>query len=306
MKTAPVVSVLLTAYNREAFIGEAIESVLASSFREIELIIVDDASTDGTVKVASRYLDDSRVRIAVNGTNLGDYGNRNHAAVLASGEYIKYVDSDDFIYPHGLEAMVKCMQPFPEAALGLSALPDITGPYPRCLSPIEAYRENFGGKEILTRAPGSTIIRRAAFLEVGGFSGKRQVGDHELWLKLARRFPIVKMPTDLVWDRQHDEQERRFDSEVDRAVMHDAVRVEALMAEDCPLTCAERDEALRSLELARARYFWLLFRRGAGLNDSYRYRRRLGIPVKTILRVGVRAINPRSGPGRDRRGIQFD
>src|SRR5947207_2038625 len=119
--TAPLVSVLTTAYNREKYIAEAIESVLACSFKDFELIIVDDCSADRTVAIGRRYPSESRVRVHVNEKNLGDYPNRNRAASLAQGRYLKYVDSDDVIYPHGLEAMVGMMERFPDSGLGLAA-----------------------------------------------------------------------------------------------------------------------------------------------------------------------------------------
>src|ERR1700748_2916719 len=96
---SPLVSVLMTAYNREKYIEEAIESVLASSYTNLELIIVDDCSKDNTVEIARSYeARDPRVKVFINEKNLGDYPNRNRAASLAKGEYIKYVDSDDVMF----------------------------------------------------------------------------------------------------------------------------------------------------------------------------------------------------------------
>src|SRR5690348_3619706 len=75
--TSPIVSVLMTAYNREKYISQAIESVLRSSLTNFELIIVDDVSKDRTVEIARNYAaKDNRVLVFVNEKNLGDYGNR--------------------------------------------------------------------------------------------------------------------------------------------------------------------------------------------------------------------------------------
>ena len=99
MEVGPLVSVLMTAYNREKYIEEAIGSVLASTYTYFELIIVDDCSKDKTVEIAKKYERmDERVKVYINETNLGDYPNRNKAASYASGEYLKYVDSDDLVY----------------------------------------------------------------------------------------------------------------------------------------------------------------------------------------------------------------
>ena len=174
------------------------------------------------------------------------------------------------------------MEAFPEAGFGLSAVPDPAGPCPRFLSPAEAYRENFFQRDLLGRAPGSAIIKRTAFDAVGGFSGKRQVGDHELWLKMARRFGVVKMPTDLVWDRQHPHQEKHFDSAVEKAVMHEQVQVEALHAEDCPLSPEERRAALARLEQTRGRRYWHFVRSEGGFAVAEAYRRKTAVPIPAL------------------------
>src|SRR5579862_3435759 len=128
---APLVSVLMTAYNREKYIAEAIESVLASMYKNFELIIVDDCSKDKTVDIARSYeLKDSRIHVYVNEENLGDYPNRNRAASYAKGKYIKYVDSDDFLYPFGLWIMVSRMEAHPTAVVGLAKRGLKTKPFP--------------------------------------------------------------------------------------------------------------------------------------------------------------------------------
>src|SRR4051812_49505605 len=107
MSATPRISVLLTAYNRQDFIAEAIESVLNQSMTDFELVICDDRSTDGTVDTIAAFAGrDSRIRFSINERNLGDYGNRRHAASLARGRLLKYHDSDDVMYRHCLETMV--------------------------------------------------------------------------------------------------------------------------------------------------------------------------------------------------------
>src|SRR5687768_8103613 len=101
----------MTVFNRENYLKEAIESVLDSTFTNFELIIVDDCSTDNSVAIAKKYAaNDQRIRVYVNEQNLGDYPNRNKAAGYATGKYLKYVDSDDKIFPHTLEVMINGME----------------------------------------------------------------------------------------------------------------------------------------------------------------------------------------------------
>lgn len=204
----PLVSVLVTVYNREKYLAPAIESVLGQTFQDFELIIVDDSSGDRSVEIARRYQTNHRVRIYVNERNLGDYPNRNRAASYASGKYLKYVDADDLIYPHCLAVMVQAMSDFPDAALGLSwNVIDPPEKYPFVSSSREVLRAHYLGRSLLGVGPSAAIIRRDAFEVLGGFSGRQFVGDSELFLKFAQRWPVVSLPPALVWWRRHEGQQ---------------------------------------------------------------------------------------------------
>lgn len=246
MTSQPTVSVLMTVYNRERYIARAIESVLGSTYEDFELVLVDDGSEDRSLEIAERYpAQDARVRIHRNEENLGDYPNRNHAAELARGKYLKYVDSDDLIYPHGLEVMVQAMEAFPEAGFGLCCQPSADGPYPAQVTPEEAYRAHFFGGSLFMNAPLSAIIRKSAFEAVGGFSGRRYIGDSELWLVLGARFPIVKMPRDLTWWRTHGDQEvTSGHANHAYASLRFRIAIEALTSPHCPLSPQDRERAL--------------------------------------------------------------
>lgn len=256
MSEKPLVSVLMTCYNREKYITEAIESVLASSYTHFELIIVDDVSTDQTVSIARSFASqDSRIKVFVNEMNLGDYNNRNKAASYATGKYIKYLDSDDIIYPWGLEAMVACMEQFPAAGYGLISygLPPGTR-YPVVLTPAQAYYAFFFKGSIIITGPSGAIIRTDVFKEVNGFSGKQFIGDTELWLNLSAKYDLVAMPLDLIWWRQHDEQQMREElgnSEVEIKRFH--LYKQALSNTNCPFSNEYRRIAIRNLKNLKAR-----------------------------------------------------
>jgi len=207
--STPVVSVLMTAHNREKYIAEAIESVLASTYADFELIIVDDGSSDQTVAIARKYeLLDARIKVHINESNLGDYPNRNKAVSLSSGKYLKYLDSDDLIYPHGLAAFTEWMEKNPTAALGVCSNEiNPLNPFPHLLSPRESYRRHFFEQGFLEFGPSGVIIRKDAFIEAGGFSGKRYVGDQECWLKIAARHAVLELPPSLIYWRRHEGQE---------------------------------------------------------------------------------------------------
>lgn len=247
----PVVSVLTTSYNREKYIGQTLDSILGSTFTDFEIIICDDGSKDRTVEIANDYAaKDTRIRVYQNEKNLGDYVNRNQAASYARGKYIKYVDSDDLIYEHTLEVMVRYMDRFPEAGFGLCTASERERPFPILVQPAQAYREHFAGEGHFYRAPASAIIRRSAFEAVGCFSGKRMIGDNELWFKLGRYYPLVKLVTGLSWDRIHGEQERYSDYALNYQKMLYDVTMEALTHKDCPLPESERQAVIKKVVLA--------------------------------------------------------
>ena len=165
----PLVSVLMTAYNREKYIAEAIESVLKSTYANFELIIVDDCSKDNTVAIAKSYVSkDQRIRLFVNDKNIDQFPNRNKAAAYAKGDIIMWLDSDDTIKADGIEYIVQQFNRFPNAQFALLYLKkDVTTP--TCLSPAESIRKHFFDSNHLLVGPGGTAIRTDLFKKSGGY-----------------------------------------------------------------------------------------------------------------------------------------
>lgn len=203
----PLVSVLMTVYNREHFIREAIESVLASTYSNFELIITDDGSTDQSVLVAREYeAQDQRIHVYQNEKNLGDYPNRNKAASLANGEYIMFVDSDDKINTDGIDRCLKTMLDHPDSSFG------IYWPFSKqeafVLTSEEAINNHFFKKPFLTIGPGGTILRRSFFERINGYPVKYgPANDMYFNLKAASQTPIVLLPFEFMFYRIHEGQE---------------------------------------------------------------------------------------------------
>jgi glycosyltransferase involved in cell wall biosynthesis len=262
----PLVSVLMTTYNREKYLAQAVESVLASTYPYFELIIVDDQSKDSSLSIAREFAaNDPRVKAILNEKNLGDYPNRNKAASLAKGKYLKYVDADDLIYPTGLEVLVSGMERFPEAGFGLGSLPqDKFRIFPFMLTPEEAYHRHYFKEQLFHKAPLSAIIRKDIFEKVGGFTGRRYLGDFEMWHILAAQYPVVLMPHGIVWYREHEEQEmqnNRTDFTIPFKYLQCAE--EMINRPECPLSADDRRKALEKLHWNQARYIL-----GVGKNHS--------------------------------------
>lgn len=260
----PLVSVLMTSFNRELYIEEAIKSVLESTYSNFELIITDDRSTDRTVEIARQFeAQDKRVKVYINDQNLGDYPNRNKSASLATGKYLKYLDSDDIIYPYSIELMVKAMELYPDAGFCFchNGQQDNRKPFPISFTPEQAYREHFFNQGFLYAGPGGTLIAKEKFDAVGGFSGIRMVGDYELWLKLAAIYPSVKVQPGLIWWRVHEGQEFAAGNSKQNLYikMSYKVTMAALKHNNCPLSEEEKKIAVSNQKKLQARRIIKLF-----------------------------------------------
>jgi glycosyltransferase involved in cell wall biosynthesis len=198
----------MTAYNREPFIGAAIESVLAQTMPDFELVIVDDRSSDGTMDVARRYAHDPRVKVIQNERNLGDYQNRNHALTLARGEYVKYHDSDDVMYPHCLQVMVEGLDAVPDAGIAMSSSRGWSGaPCPMRLTPELCYRREFLGTGMFHGGPASALFRTRTLRQLGGFPLFGGASDYVFWLRACATTTVALVSGDLFWYRLHAGQE---------------------------------------------------------------------------------------------------
>ena len=261
---APRVSVLVTAYNREQYLAASIESVLSQSWGDFELIITDDRSTDNTLELARAYAArDSRIRVHANERNLGDYGNRNFAASLARGEFLKFHDSDDVMYPHCLGVMVPALEAESRAGFGLSgsrAWPG--GPVPMLLTPRQAYQREFLGFGLFMCGPAGALFRTQAFRELGGFEDYGTPSDTIFWMRACARYPVVLLPGDLFYYREHAGQSFRAPDVARKYAIVTSHMWRALSSPDCPLNERERAIGRRNVAFAAAKSIWTAARQG--------------------------------------------
>lgn len=196
----------MTAYNREDYIAEAIESVLESSYQNWELIICDDCSTDSTFEIVHSFAsNDSRIRAFKNEKNLGDYPNRNRAASYAKGKYIVIVDSDDWMFKDALVVWVALMEKY-QAAFGIynnDYFSENT-----LLSAKESIKQHFFEHPVLMNGPGATVIKTECFRKINGFPEKYgPANDMYYNLKAASQTATLFITIPLGDYRRHDGQE---------------------------------------------------------------------------------------------------
>lgn len=200
----PTVSVIMPVYNTAQYVGEAIRSVLDQTFRDLELIVVDDGSVDGSETVV-RSFDDPRIRFERQSPNRGVSRTLNRALELARGTYIARHDSDDVSLPDRLRKQVTVLDADP--AIG------ILGTY---ASTMTAAGDPFGAIEHhpITDAPirfaqffdsafvSSTVVFRRALLDrTGGFDEvpERPVwDDYDMWSRLLRHTKAANIPEHLL------------------------------------------------------------------------------------------------------------
>lgn len=212
MDSRTFISVLMTCYNREKFIAESIESVLNSSYKNFELIIVDDNSSDNSRFIAEKYAsNDDRIKFHKNKKNLGDYKNRNFAVSLSKFDYFTFVDSDDLIFPHTLETMASAIEEFPcYGAYIMTRNQDKFNSRAYLLSKHEALSQHFFNDGFLETGPLGTLFNKPIFNKLGGFSERRMTSDIDFFLRISMNGPIVRLPSKLGFWRSHANQESSY------------------------------------------------------------------------------------------------
>ena len=202
------VSVVIAAYNQAAWLGHAIESVRAQSFEDWELVVVDDGSTDATREVASRHTADGRIRY-VHQARGERSAARNRGIAASSAPLVAFLDADDVWLPEKLAKQVTALAADPIA--GLCYTParfiDAAGrplpirKPPRAISG-EVFARLMRGNVIILA---SVLVRRRCLEEVGGFDTTLNAcEDWDLWLRIARRWPIVVVDEELTLYRRHE------------------------------------------------------------------------------------------------------
>jgi glycosyltransferase involved in cell wall biosynthesis len=221
-----LVSVVIPSYNYARFVTEAVASALAQTYPHREVIVVDDGSTDDTRGVLEPYRD--RIRY-VHQANQGLSAARNTGIRAAHGEVIALLDADDVWHPRKLEIQIAYLHGHPEVGLVATDLftdqrptwpaVDSGGPEPR----------EYSLEELIGRAhfaPSSAVIRKECLETAGLFDpALRAVEDRDLWIRLATRCQLVKLPAPLLWYRVHGQSlssKAHFMEEHEWRVLHKA------------------------------------------------------------------------------------
>jgi GT2 family glycosyltransferase len=250
------VTVLLAVHNGEPYVGQAVQSTLDQTFSDFELLVVDDASTDGTVALLEA-IDDERIRILRNERNLGQVASLNRGLREARGEYVARIDHDDWSRPARLERQVAVLDAEPEVGLvgTWMELVDLDG---RPVATLDATIDDFVEflfHTLIMRvyvAHPASMYRREPVVALGGYDeATGPAEDKDLWRKLAlERWDARIVPEPLVVYRVHEGQLSQTQAAYQHAV--DGRSQERFLAALCP------DAPVRTLRvlLANDPAFW--------------------------------------------------
>jgi hypothetical protein len=202
----PRVSVILPVHDGERHLGAAIESILAQTYRDFELIVIDDGSTDRSLEI-TRSFADPRVRVLENPTNLGLPVSLNRALERCEGTYVARHDADDVSKPARLARQVSFLDGAPEVGLVGTWYTEIDAEG-RTLGnrrlPCDHLSLRWALQFYSPFVHGSVMFRRKAVETVGPYSETFPTSqDYELWLRIASRFEIANLPDRLLRLRVH-------------------------------------------------------------------------------------------------------
>lgn len=210
-ETLPIISVIVPTYNCAQYLPEALDSILAQQYPNLEIIVVDDGSSDGSAEIAESY--GSPVRV-IRQQNKGPAAARNRAAQEAKGEYLAFLDGDDIWLPGKLKAQVDYIQSHPEAKIVYASLKrwrmnEESNTYP----PKEAVATNQHNVGIDESCSGwiyhkllldsmisiiTAIIPHTLFDALGGFDESLKIGeDYDFWLRASRITQAHKLNRDV-------------------------------------------------------------------------------------------------------------
>jgi glycosyltransferase involved in cell wall biosynthesis len=281
--TLPLVSVCIPTFNAARWILNCVESARAQSYPRLEVLIIDDESTDETVELI-RSIDDERIRLVVNEQNIGLARNWNKCVEMSRGDFIKFLFHDDILYPDCVEKMMRLLlsnknvglvfsprdiivEGDPESKLTKIWLQNCTTLHTRFqkLEPVNHGRGLFvqylqrGFRGNWIGEPSSVLIRKECFTRLGLFNPNLyQVCDVEMWLRIMFSYDIGFLPEKVTAFRFHSDS-TSFRNITSRRNCLDQLWLLESLSNCQPIGSAHPEiEGIRALELLRFAKAFLL------------------------------------------------
>jgi glycosyltransferase involved in cell wall biosynthesis len=282
----PRVSVIIPTYNRAAMVKEAAAAVLAQTYRDFELLVVDDGSTDGTREALAAFA--GEIRVLPSPSRRGVSAARNLGIAATQGEWLAFLDSDDLWLPEKLARQMAFMAAHPQFLLSQTEETWVRRGVR--VNPPSTHRKE-GGRLFLRSlerclvSPSAVVLHRRLLEEHGGFDEDLPAAeDYDLWLRLSWRYEVGLVPEPLVIKRGgHEDQ-------LSRQWGLDRYRIQALrkILVEPELPGSYRDAARRTLARKCAIYAQGCEKRGK-VAEARRYR---GLGTDIANASGVTKTSP--------------
>jgi len=201
------VTIVLPVYNGEKYVAETIQSILKQTFTDYELLIIDDASTDGSKSVISSFTD-SRIKYIKNETNLGSIGAPLKGMKMSQSEYIARVDQDDIWLPTKLEKQMLIMDSNPAIGICGTSIELFGNKMGVRIFPLTNEHLKVGFLFFCCMSHPSVVFRKSFLIQTGVTYNEdyRLADDYKMWIDCIDLTQIYNIPEPLVLYRQHDEQ----------------------------------------------------------------------------------------------------
>jgi len=245
----PQVSVILPTYNRAHFLKEALESLTLQTFKDLEVVVVDDGSTDGTADIIKTYSSKINLRPLVLTRNYGVSRARNEGIRLSQTPWVSFLDSDDIWMPRKLEIQMKYLEKNPDVQICQTE--EIWVRNGRRVNPMKKHEKRGGSifercLELCVVSPSATVLSRKLLDEVGLFDEDLPAcEDYDLWLRISSRHPIGLIPEPLITKRggHADQLSRKYPA-------MDLYRIRSIhkLLEHGALTAEQRELAVNELQ----------------------------------------------------------
>lgn len=198
----PLVSIVVPSYNHERYLKAAIDSILAQDYQRIELIVIDDGSTDGSPAILKSY--GSRFHWEIQ-PNQGQVAALNKGWLMSLGDILGYLSADDLLLPGAVSAAVRCLEEHRDAALAYSDF-NLIDPDSAVVRRVRAPEFDYRRMVVEIECPPGpgAFFRRAAFEKAGTWNPRfKQMLDYEYWLRLGLHGRFVRIPEVLAAYRVH-------------------------------------------------------------------------------------------------------
>jgi glycosyltransferase involved in cell wall biosynthesis len=202
----PVITCLMSVYNGETYLREAMDSILDQTFTNFEFLIINDGSTDDTVPIIESY-DDPRIRLIHNDKNIGLTKSLNKGIDLSKGKYIARMDADDVSMENRFEKQVTVIERNKSAALVATKpfnFKEIYSNFDQGTGEISILRlqKLLKGNLIFH---GSVLVKKKTLLEVDGYDERfEKAQDYDLWLRISKKYPLIILDSVLYLRRYHE------------------------------------------------------------------------------------------------------